>query len=154
MSNSGYGRVRSNTWCQKITTFWCCCFGAVVWKFAKMEFLWNVVEDSDLEVTQDEADFSLYPLAPLQQSYDLWRPGYKFSLAVFRFLEGFLQKKGTESWHFGIIFWFCMDSSPFLKREIQKNGQNPNTLNKSFGFARILCCLHLQEPFMKTKLNL
>ena len=31
-----------------------------------------------------------------------------------------------------------MDSSPFLKRQFQKNGQNPDTLNKYFGFAWIL----------------
>ena len=65
------------------------------------------------------------------------------ALQFLDFLKGSCKKNGSESWHFGRIFWFCMDSSPFLKREIQKNGQNPCTLNKCFGFARILCLLQL-----------
>ena len=86
----------------------------VVWKFAKIGFLWNLVEDSDLEVTQDQADFSLFPLALVRWPYDLWRPSYKSSLAVFRFLEGFLQIAD------------------------EKKSQNPDTLEEYFGFARVL----------------
>ena len=117
-----------------------------------------VEEDSDLEATHDQADFSLYPLAPVRWPCDLWRPSYKSSLVFMKgsckYKQRQIWKKGTESMQNQNICSKCQGSVHFFEIAASKKGKNPCKTKIFFQSVRVLCLFfvcNLQEPFKKSK---